>query len=66
MQIILNGNALEVEGRISISNLLMCKGYGDKLVAVAVNRKFIPRERHSDYILQDKDNIEIVAPMQGG
>jgi len=66
MQITLNSNALEIEGTISISNLLMCKGYKDKLVAVAVNGEFMPRENYDGYILQDKDSVEIVAPMQGG
>ncbi len=66
MQITLNGNVLEIEGTVSIANLLMCKGYGDKLVAVALNGEFMPREKYDDYILQNKDKIEIVAPMQGG
>jgi sulfur carrier protein len=34
--------------------------------AVAVNLQFVPKTRHADYILQDNDQVEIIAPVTGG
>ena len=35
-------------------------------VAVAINGEFVPKSQHTSHILKDADEIEIVAPMQGG
>ena len=34
--------------------------------AVAVNLQFVPKKRHAEYILQDNDQVEIIAPVTGG
>lgn len=34
--------------------------------AIAVNLQFVPKTRHADYILQDNDEVEIIAPVTGG
>jgi sulfur carrier protein len=34
--------------------------------AVAVNLQFVPKTRHAEYILQDNDQVEIIAPVTGG
>jgi sulfur carrier protein len=34
--------------------------------AVAVNLEFVPKIRHAEYILQDNDQVEIIAPVTGG
>ena len=34
--------------------------------AVAVNLQFVPKTRHAQYILQDNDQVEIIAPVTGG
>jgi sulfur carrier protein len=34
--------------------------------AVAVNLQFVPKTRHAEYILQDNDRVEIIAPVTGG
>ena len=34
--------------------------------AVAVNLQFVPKTRHAVYILQDNDQVEIIAPVTGG
>ena len=66
MRIILNGNALEVQASVNVSDLLKRQGYQGKLVAVALNGLFLPKIKYEDTFLQDNDKIEIVAPMQGG
>lgn len=34
--------------------------------AVAVNLEFIPKARHSEYVLHENDRVEIIAPVTGG
>jgi sulfur carrier protein len=34
--------------------------------AVAVNLQFVPKTRHAEYVLQDNDQVEIIAPVTGG
>ena len=34
--------------------------------AVAVNLEFVPKTRHAEYILQENDQVEIIAPVTGG
>ncbi len=66
MNIILNGEPLELSQAMNIDIFLQKNGYGDKKVAVAVNGAFVPKSSHAQHELNDGDQIEIVAPMQGG
>lgn len=50
----------------TIADVLKESGYDGKLVAVARNGSFVPRASYANTNLQDGDEIEIVAPMQGG
>ncbi len=66
MEITINGTAKTIDNTMNIHDFLSSEGYENKLVAVAVNNHFITRTSYNDYIIQDNDAIEIVAPMQGG
>ena len=50
----------------TLADLLGELGYGDQRVATAVNGDFVPGDDRGTYELRDGDNIEIVAPRQGG
>jgi sulfur carrier protein len=49
-----------------IQSVLDAEGYKGKIVAVARNGIFVPRGEYANTNLQDGDELEIVAPMQGG
>lgn len=66
MKIILNGQPLTLDDRVSITDLLIDQGYDGKIVAVAINNNFVPKSSYAQTELQDNDRVEIVAPMQGG
>lgn len=66
MKITLNGVEKPLKTETPITALLESEGFADKLVAVAVNGAFVPKSRHASALLKDGDQIEIVAPMQGG
>lgn len=34
--------------------------------AVAVNETFIPKSEYNNVVLKDQDEVEVLAPMQGG
>ena len=68
MKYIINGEAQDFNGSaMNIQSLLHTLGYApEQRIAVAVNLEFVPRSAHGSHLLSDGDDIEIVAPMQGG
>ena len=65
MKIQLNGAPVEAQ-ITTLADLLEAEGFGGAKVATAVNSTFIPVATRADYALEEGDNIEILAPMQGG
>ena len=66
MKITINGMPIKLDSSKSINELLENQGYDDKLVAVAVNGSFVPKSLHHETMISNEDDVEIVAPMQGG
>ena len=65
MRIVLNGTATDISAaRLDVA--LDELGYGDALVATAVNGDFVPRGARAETCLSEGDAVEIVAPLQGG
>lgn len=64
--IMLNGEALCLEGATTIAALLDSLGHGGKRVAVERNGEIVPRSLHPATPLNDGDRIEIVAAVGGG
>jgi len=50
----------------TLTLLLDEAGYGGAAVATAVNGSFIPLTQRTYQALRDGDQIEVLAPMQGG
>ena len=61
----INGEAQTVNDTVSVEALLERRGQKAG-VAIAINGEFVPRSQHCTRILQEGDDMEIVAPMQGG
>lgn len=66
VKILLNGAPREVAADLSVGGLLDAEGYGQRKVAVEVNREIVPRSLHAQRIVRDGDHIEIVHAMGGG
>ena len=65
MRILLNGT----EHRLTTNRLdeaLEALGYKGAIIATAVNGRFVPTARRATTPLADGDNVEVLAPMQGG
>lgn len=66
MQIFLNGQAHECPAASTVAGLLVATGYGERRVAVEVNREIVPRSRHAQHELREGDRVEIVQAIGGG
>lgn len=64
--VMLNQQPLKLENRLTLKTLLDQHGYFEDFLAVAINKKFIPRHQYLSTWLREGDFIEIVAPMSGG
>jgi sulfur carrier protein len=65
MRVIANQIPRELPSNSRISDLLAMID-ATPPYAVAVNLQFVPKTRHAEYILQDNDQVEIIAPVTGG
>ena len=63
--VVINGDARQVDAT-SLAGLLDVLGYSEQKVATAVNGDFIAARLRTTTILHPGDEIEIVAPRQGG
>jgi thiamine biosynthesis protein ThiS len=66
VEIILNGERVELEGRMSVSELLSRLSIDPRRVAVEHNLSIIRRPTFGDVIVNDGDTVEIVNFVGGG
>jgi thiamine biosynthesis protein ThiS len=66
MQIVVNGETVEIPGTLTVRALLERLGMGGGLVAVEVNRAIVVRANHASHELGDGDVVEVVQLVGGG
>ena len=66
MHIDLKGQPHECAATTTVAGLLAHTGYGERRVAVEVNREIVPRSRHAQHELREGDRVEIVQAIGGG
>jgi len=66
MQIILNGEARDLGGSVTVEGLLRELGLEERKVAIERNLEIVPRSSYGDIRLEDGDRIEIVHFVGGG
>ena len=66
MKIMLNGQEKSLKPPATIAGLLQEMGFGERRVAVEVNREIVPRSQHSEFQLKEDDRIEVVLAIGGG
>ena len=66
MKIIVNGEPKEFENEINIKTLMEVLGYEKGVGAVAVNMTFVASDKYEETMLQEGDEVEILAPVCGG
>jgi len=65
MRIRVNGAWRETSGATLVAALQEL-GYAEAVVATAVNGEFVPVAARSSALLAEGDQLEVLAPMQGG
>jgi len=65
MRILVNGAWRETEA-LELSAALQELGYGEAVVATAVNGEFVAAAVRAGTRLAEGDRVEVLAPMQGG
>jgi len=65
MKIIVNGDPVETKVA-SLEELLAELGFATTVVATAVNGSFAPATCRAEVALSEGDQVEVLAPMQGG
>jgi len=65
MRVVVNQVAYELPNESVIAdalNLIKAK----PPYAVAVNLHFVPKTKHGEYLLNENDQLEVIAPVTGG
>ncbi len=65
MKILLNGEAFATDAK-TLDELCARLGFAEAKIATAVNGSFVAATARGMRLLTDADEIEIVAPRQGG
>lgn len=65
MRVIVNQVAYELPSQSMITDALTLIN-AKPPYAVAVNLQFVPKTKHAEFILNENDQIEVIAPVTGG
>ena len=65
MKILVNG-AWRETAAVDVAAALNELGYGESVVATALNGEFVPTGSRTGVRLTEGDRLEVLAPMQGG
>jgi sulfur carrier protein len=63
--VLVNGETAETRAA-TLAELVAERGFAEAAVATALNGEFVPRAARAEARLAANDQIEIVAPRQGG
>ena len=66
IQVSVNGEIKEVSENLNVTELIDELGYKTKGFAVAVNTTFVAIDTYSKTMIIENDEIDILAPVQGG
>lgn len=66
MQILLNGESLELPDGTTVADLLVRLDLTGRRVAVERNLDIVPRSQHATTALADGDRLEVVHAIGGG
>lgn len=65
IQVVLNGEKIDLRAG-DLAQALIEAGYGEALVATALNGDFVPAGQRASTKISEGDAIEVIAPLQGG
>ncbi len=66
IKIYLNGKETEIEGNLTVRDLLDQLGNKSTMLVVERNFEIIPSDKYETFYIQEHDNIEVVTFAGGG
>lgn len=66
IELLVNGERRQLSTALPVAQALKEWGYNSEGIAVAVNGEFVPRSAYAGHQLGEHDQVDIVAPIQGG
>ena len=66
MKIIVNGEEISLPQNSNIDDLINQLGFQNKRIAVEINESIIPKSKHSAFLLEANDRIEVIDAVGGG
>ena len=66
IKVSVNGEIKEISEDLNVNELIDELGYTTKGFAIAVNTTFVAIDTYGDTLIQENDEIDILAPVQGG
>lgn len=66
MEVLVNGEVLQLAEGCTVLQLLEKMALADKRLAVEINLEIVPRSRHASHVLRAGDRVEIVHAIGGG
>ena len=66
IRVSVNGEIKEIEKDLNITQLIKALEYKTKGFAVAVNTTFVAIDAYESTLIKENDEIDILAPVQGG
>jgi sulfur carrier protein len=66
IKVSVNGEIKEISEGLNVNELIEVLGYTTKGFAVAVNTTFVAIDSYEDTLIKEGDEIDILAPVQGG
>lgn len=61
-----NGQHRQCEPQAPLAEHLLAWGFACDKIAVAINGGFLPRSQYDEHRLSDGDQLDVLAPVQGG
>ena len=66
MNVVVNGEAHQVDGPLSVDGLVDAMGLERQGLAIAVNDEVVPRSTWADRPVEEGDRVEVLTIAQGG
>ncbi|HIG88888.1 sulfur carrier protein ThiS [Candidatus Thioglobus sp.] len=66
MNLMVNGENLEIDKHLNAQDLITQLGYQNQRIALEVNENIIPKSKHPEFTLNEGDKIEIIKAVGGG
>jgi len=66
MKVLINGQQNNINNNLTVKQLVIDLGYGEKRFALEINGQVIPKSEYAKKIIFENDRLEIISAVGGG